>query len=81
MAQVEGVAVETNPAAQWAVPALRIVVGIATAALAGVLATLAFPSYELWPLIFVAFVPLAIAYFPNAAYLSAPPQTTSAQPV
>jgi apolipoprotein N-acyltransferase len=61
MAQVEGVAVETNPAAQWAVPALRIVVGIATAALAGVLATLAFPSYELWPLIFVAFVPLAIA--------------------
>jgi apolipoprotein N-acyltransferase len=39
----------------------RIAWGIALAAASGGLATLAFPRYEVWPLIFVAFVPMVIA--------------------
>lgn len=39
----------------------RIASGIAVAACSGVAANLAFPPYDLWWLIFVAFIPLAIA--------------------
>ena len=39
----------------------RIALGVALAALSAGIATLAFPRYEIWPLIFVAFIPMAIA--------------------
>lgn len=40
---------------------VRLVAGVLLAASSGLIATLAFPRYEIWPLIFVAFVPLVIA--------------------
>ncbi|MCZ7525364.1 MAG: hypothetical protein M5U14_02610 [Acidimicrobiia bacterium] len=39
----------------------RIVLGLALALLSGGLATLAFPPFELWPLVWVAFVPMVVA--------------------
>jgi apolipoprotein N-acyltransferase len=61
MAQVESVGFTGRSSAQWVMPVLRIGGGIAAAAVSGVIATLAFPPYEAWPLIFVAFIPLVIA--------------------
>lgn len=47
--------------AGWSGLALRVAAGVGLAGLSAVLATLAFPRYELWPLIFLAFIPMAIA--------------------
>lgn len=41
--------------------ALRVMLGVALGLASGGLATLAFPPFELWPLIFVAFVPMVVA--------------------
>src|ERR1043166_8319559 len=41
--------------------ALRVVVGLALAGLSGVLLTLSFPPYDLWPLVWVGFVPAIVA--------------------
>src|SRR5690349_3521904 len=41
----------------------RIVAGLALAALSGILITLAFPPYNLWPLIWIGFVPGIVAQF------------------
>jgi apolipoprotein N-acyltransferase len=60
MAQLDGASTGVHYP-PWAMAAARIAGGIALAASSGVFATLAFPHYELWPLIFVAFIPLAIA--------------------
>jgi len=55
--------VDGTPAPRAGAPALRDRLGlaIALALVSGGLATLAFPPFGLWPLIFVAFVPLAVA--------------------
>ena len=60
MAQVDGVNPGIGLSSSWLSFATRIGAGVGLAAASGVLATLAFPSFELWPLIFVAFIPLAI---------------------
>ncbi len=60
MTQVETVSPGIKLSPQWMALA-RVAGGIALAASSGVIATLAFPAYEIWPLIFVAFIPLAIA--------------------
>ena len=39
----------------------RVGASAALAALSGLLLTLAFPPYDLWPLIFVGFIPLVVA--------------------
>jgi apolipoprotein N-acyltransferase len=41
--------------------AIRALFGVALGATSGGLATLAFPPYEVWPLIFAAFVPMVVA--------------------
>lgn len=61
MAQTESVNPGVALSAQRLPLAARITIGIALAALSGGIATLAFPRYEIWPLIFVAFIPMAIA--------------------
>ena len=40
---------------------LRIILGLGLAALSGVLLTLSFPPYDLWPLVLVGFVPATVA--------------------
>lgn len=60
MAQVDSIGTRAH-LPPWAVTATRVAGGAGLAASSGVIATLAFPHYELWPLIFVAFIPLAIA--------------------
>jgi len=42
-------------------PMMRTAAGVALGLASGGLATLAFPPFELWPLIFVAFVPMVVA--------------------
>lgn len=41
--------------------AVRIVAGVALAALSGILLTLAFPPFDLWPLVWIGFVPAVVA--------------------
>lgn len=47
--------------AAWTGQAARIALGLALGLASGGLATLAFPPFEAWPLIFVAFVPMVVA--------------------
>ncbi len=43
--------------------AARIVVGVALSAVSGIMLTAAFAPYKVWPLIFIAFLPLIIAQY------------------
>lgn len=61
MAQAESVSAGVTLSAGRLPLAARIAIGVALAAASGGIATLAFPRYEIWPLIFVAFIPMAIA--------------------
>jgi apolipoprotein N-acyltransferase len=61
MAHAESVSARVTPSAERLPLAARIAIGLAVAASSGGIATLAFPRYEIWPLIFVAFIPMAIA--------------------
>lgn len=61
MSQADAAISHAPISAGWSGLALRVLAGVGLAGLSAVLATLAFPPYELWPLIFVAFVPMAIA--------------------
>jgi len=75
--------VEISPNRPSAVPrgALRVVSGVALALASGGLATLAFPPFGLWPLIFVAFVPMVVAQhrvLPRGMELLAPGVTIGA---
>ncbi len=42
---------------------LRLGIGVLLSALSAILLTLSFPSYNLWPLIWVAFIPMLVAQF------------------
>lgn len=42
---------------------VRILIGVALSVLSGLAFTLAFPPYEIWPLIFIGWIPLQIAQF------------------
>jgi len=61
MAHAESVSARVTPSAERLPLAARIAIGLAVAASSGGIATLAFPRYEIWPLIFIAFIPMAIA--------------------
>lgn len=61
MTQADRAVGGTDISGLWDRLSVRLVAGVLLAASSGVIATLAFPRYEIWPLIFVAFVPLAIA--------------------
>lgn len=43
--------------------AVRLLVGLALSALGGLAFVLAFPPYELWPLVFIGWIPVQIAQF------------------
>ncbi len=44
-------------------PAVRLVVGLALSLISGLMLTAAFAPYNVWPLVFVAFIPLIIAQY------------------
>ena len=44
-------------------PFIRVVVGILLSLLSGVMLTAAFAPYDLWPLVFIAFLPMILAQF------------------
>jgi apolipoprotein N-acyltransferase len=61
MAQVDRVVSQGEISTEWSSLVLRVVGGIALAIASGVIAWLATPRFEIWPLIFVAFVPMVYA--------------------
>ncbi|MBL8531988.1 MAG: apolipoprotein N-acyltransferase [Hyphomonadaceae bacterium] len=62
MAETQSIgAADAKPARRGERFIVRTLAGLVLAASSGALATLAFPPFDLWPLIFVAFVPMAVA--------------------